>query len=345
MKKLNNNEIVSFCSQLAMMFRAGIPLAEGVSIMREDCPPGEGKEILEKIYENLEIGELLHVSLRETEVFPDYVCNMTEVGERSGCLDEVLEGLAQHYENEEAIADSLKSSLTYPVIMLGMMLAVVVILVMKVMPVFDEVFRQLGGGLTGISKNIMDIGYGMNRCGLFFGILLAIIIFLIFYLVLTEHGRSQLHLFLQNFRLTRGIADQLACARVADCMALCVRSGLDLDEGLEMAERLVDNAAVKERVTACRKALSEGESFDEAAAKSHLFSGVYGRMITVGVHAGSVEQVMTKVARYYEDDAAEKMQGVVSVIEPTMVAVLSCTVGLILLSVILPLINIMANIG
>lgn len=345
MKKLNNIEISSFCAQLAMMVRSGISLLEAVSIMRDDSLQGSGKEILEKIYAGLEMGLPLSETMKDTEVFPDYVLNMTEIGERSGCLDEVLEGLSDHYENEEAITSSIKHSLTYPVVMLFMMMAVVVILIVKVLPVFNDVFKELGGGLTGVSASIMNMGTAMSRYSIVFAVILILLLALLFYIAFTESGRVRFHRFLQSFKPTRGISRKLSCARVAKCLSLCVRSGMELDEGLEIAGRLADNKEVRERVAACREAVSNGEAFEDAAEKSELFTGVYGRMINVGIRSGSADQVFSKIAVQYENDASQKLEGVINVIEPTMVAVLSVIVGMILLSVMLPLMNIMTNMG
>lgn len=151
MKNLSNEELMSFCSQLSMILHAGISSIEGLAIMKEDLPDGEGKKILETLYEHMEMSGNLAQSMKETEVFPEYVCSMTEIGEQTGRLDEVMDGLALHYEREKDLAESIKSALLYPAVMLGMLTVVILILVIKVMPVFHEVLQQLGGGLTGVS--------------------------------------------------------------------------------------------------------------------------------------------------------------------------------------------------
>lgn len=345
MKKLNNGEMVSFCSQLAMILHAGISAIEGISIMKEDTPEGEGQEILSKLYEGIEMTGILHEAMRETDVFPEYVCNMTEIGEQSGRLDEVMDGLARHYENEEQLRSSIKSALTYPMIMLGMMVAVILILVIKVMPVFNQVFQELGGGLNGISRSVMNFGVAMSRSSIVLVVLVALAAGAGCYLTFAKKGRAAAKRFLQNAGITSEIAEKMACARVADGMDLCIRSGLDVDQSLEMTERLIDNEKVLEKLKLCREEMGQGESFEEALAKSKLFSGIYGKMITIGMRTGCVDQVMGKIARQYEDEVTEKLQGTIAVIEPTLVIILSCIVGLILLSVMLPLMGIMANMG
>lgn len=345
MKTLNNKELVTFCSQLAMILRAGISAIEGIAIMREDVPEGEGRDILDALWEGMENTGVLYLSMRETGMFPEYVCNMTEIGEQAGRLDEVMEGLAVHYERQESISQNIKNALTYPMLMLGLMAAVVLILMIKVLPVFNQVFEQLGGGLTGISGTIMNLGTAMSRYSAVFIGILVLILAAGGSLVFSRKGRNAFRRFMEKSGLFGGLSEKMACARIADGMDLCIRSGLDMDRSLELVGQLVEHEEVKKRLEICRQEMAAGESFDHAVAESRLFSGVYGKMVAVGIRTGSVDQVMGKIARQYEEEVTDKLQSSVAMIEPTLVAILSTVVGLILLSVMLPLMGIMSNIG
>lgn len=345
MKALNNKELITFCSQLAMILRAGISAIEGIAIMREDAAKGEGGEILNALYENMEATGLLHFSMRETGVFPEYVCNMTEIGEQAGRLDEVMEGLAEHYESEEELSSGIKSALTYPMLMVGLMAVIILVLVIKVMPIFNNVFEQLGGGLTGISRSIMNLGMTMSRYGAALIAVLAVVLAAAGYLVFSKKGRDSFKNFIERSKLFGGLSEKMACARIAGGMNLCIRSGLDIDQSLEMAGQLVKHEEVKKRLDICRQKMLEGEGFDEAVIRSGLFSGVYGKMVSIGIRTGSVDQVMAKIAGQYEEEVMDKLQSSVAMIEPTLVAILSTVVGLILLSVMLPLMGVMSSIG
>ena len=345
MKRLNQKELVTFCSQLAMILRAGISSLEGIAIMKEDMEQGEGKAILETLYEKLEMTGILHMAMREVEVFPEYVCNMTEIGETSGRLDEVMEGLADYYDREDRLSETLKNALTYPMLMVGLMAVILVILMTKVMPVFQSVFEQLGGGLTGISAGIMNLGMLMSRYSWVLAVLLVPVLAGAGYLAFSKKGRDGLRRYMERSKIFGKTAEKMACAKAAQGMNLCIRSGLDIDQSLEMAERLVDHEKVKAKIADCRKRMMEGETFDQALEESHLFSGVYGKMISIGVRTGAMDQVMGKIAGRYEEEVTERLQNGVAMIEPTMVAVLSAMVGLILLSVMLPLMGIMSNLG
>ncbi len=142
--ELTNNEITYFCGQMAMILKAGISSMEGVSMLAEDADSEEGRAILKGICSVLEEGGSLHLALERAQVFPKYLLDMTEIGEQSGRLDEVMEALAAYYEREEAISKSIKNAVTYPLIMIGMMVAVILVLIIKVMPIFEQGYSQIG---------------------------------------------------------------------------------------------------------------------------------------------------------------------------------------------------------
>lgn len=345
MKSLSNEELMSFCSQLAMILHAGISSIEGISIMREDLPDGEGKKILDTLYDQMEQTGNLSESMKSTGVFPEYVCSMTEIGEQTGRLDEVMDGLALHYERERDLMDTIKSALFYPAVMLGMLTVVILILVVRVMPVFHQVLQQLGGGLTGVSAGILQLGILLSRYSMVFVVLLILLVADIIWLAVTEKGRSAFRKWMENSVFMGKTAEKIACSRVAEGLSLCIFSGLDLDQSLEMTEKLITQESMKQRIDQCCSLMMEGEGFDQALMKSGIFSGLYSKMISVGIRTGSVDQVMSKIAGEYGEEVVQSLQRKVSVIEPTLVAVLSVLVGLILISVMLPLMNIMSNLG
>ena len=146
--KLTNLEIASFCSEMAMILKSGISSLEGVDLLREDAQTKAEKELLNEIYQSVMDTGRLDQALEETKVFPEYLIRMTQIGEETGTLDEVMESLAEHYDREEAIRRSVRSAISYPLLMIGMMLVIIIILMTKVMPVFNQVFRQFGQEMT-----------------------------------------------------------------------------------------------------------------------------------------------------------------------------------------------------
>ena len=342
---LSNAEIASFCSQTAMILNAGITPYEGMSILMQDTKDEKGKALVNTIIESLGQGETFYKALGETDVFPDYVLHMVELGEQSGNLDNVMQSLAAYYEHEDMIADSIKSAVRYPLIMIGMMLLVIYVLLTKVLPIFNQVFEQLGSEMSGVSASLLSLGNTLNRYGI---VILAIIVvvFIVYFLGFkTRKGKAFTTNFLNEFALTKGFYEKVAAGRFASGLAMTIASGLDTYSSLDLVSVIVEHKKTKEKIAVCKKCIKEGFNLSEALEKADIFSSLYSRMVAVGFRTGSIDQVMGKIAEDYEKDTEKKLSEIIATLEPTLVIILSVIVGLILLSVILPLMGIMTSIG
>ena len=160
---LTPSEISAFCAQMSMILKSGIALTEGVEIMFDDAGSPGGREILGTVLEELEKGAPLYVALSKSGKFPDYMLTMVEIGEAAGRLENVMDSLTSFYEREEAVSRAVRSAITYPLVMIVMMLAVITILVVQVMPIFNEVFQGLGAQMTGFSLAVMNFGEALGR--------------------------------------------------------------------------------------------------------------------------------------------------------------------------------------
>lgn len=344
-KMLNNQELSMFCDQIAMVLNAGITPMEGIQIMLEDTSSLEGKDILKKIYTKCEEGESFYTAVSASGVFPKYALDMIDIGEKSGKLEDVMNSLAFHYNREENISKGIKNAVSYPLLIVFMMLVVIFVLVIKVLPIFNDVFAQLGKEMTGISKTLTDFGSVISKYSIVFVIILAFFVVLYFVFAKTEPGKKLLTVFLTKFAGTRSLYDKIAAGRFASGMALTMSAGLDTDDSLKRVGELVDNIGMASKISMCRDCMSKGYSFADALSSAGIFSGMYARMITVGYKTGAIDKVLLKIANGYEDEVDEKIGNMISILEPTLVIVLSVIVCLILLSVMLPLMGIMSSIG
>ncbi len=336
-KLLGNLEIAAFCEQVAMVISAGIPAYEGISILMADAADKETEELLRRIYEPLEIGSTFHDALAESEAFPQYVLDMVEIGELSGKLEDVLHSLNLYYEREESIKSSIKSAVTYPLVMIGIMVTVVLVLVAKVLPIFNQIYTELGSGLTGFPLLMMHFSNALNAYApLVLGVLIVLAIVIFAYTRTTSF-----RLFIQK----QTLALNTASSRFANCMSMAISSGLDTSQGLDLAERLVDNPYMKARITKCKEMVEEGFSFSDAILATKIFTKTYATLLNIGFRTGSLEKVMNKIFQEYEDNIDYEINRFVSRLEPALVIVLSVIIGFILLSFLLPLIGIMASIG
>ena len=336
-KSLGNLEIASFFEQLAMIIDAGIPTYEGVSILAADAPDEETKMILQKICEPLEMGATFHTALSASGVFPQYALDMVEFGELSGHLDEVLHSLKHYYEREESLSDHLKNAMTYPFIMIGIMLAIIFILVSKVLPVFHQIYIELNCELTGFTLTLMNFANTLNQ----YAVPVVIGLFLIAAIAFAYTKTSAFHLNMQK----RKLAMYTASSRFANCMYMTLNSGLDLTQGLDMAERLVDNPYMSARICKCKSLLANGIGFSEAILTSHIFTKKYTSMITIGFRTGSIAQVMDYISKDYEESIEEEMTHFLSILEPSLVIFMALIIGFILFSFLMPLIEIMSSLS
>lgn len=344
-KKLSNQEIASFCSQTAMLFAAGITPTESMNILLNDSKTTEGKEIISDILGTCRHGESFTNALKAAGVFPDYVLHMIHLGEESGNPDDVMQSLADYYEREDTISDSIRNAVSYPFVMIGIMVLVIFVLLGKVMPIFNQVFIQLGSEMSGISATLLHLGNSLNRYSLVLIITLAVLVLLYLFATKTQRGRTLTKRFLSVFPLTRGFYEKLAAGRFASGMALAISSGMDTFTGLDMVSELTEHKNMQKKIAACKQAIEDGLNLSEALTSSGIFSNLYARMVAVGFRTGSIDAVMQKIADNYDRESEQKIKSVISILEPTLVIILSVIVGLILLSVIFPLMGIMSSIG
>lgn len=340
---LSNLELSAFCGQMAMMLRAGISVMEGISIMKEDAQTPAEKELLDIIYEKVQETGMLEPALKKTGVYPEYICRMTQIGEETGTLDDVLGSLERYYERQEAVLKSIRNALTYPLIMIGMMALVIVVLLTRVMPVFQQMFRQLGMEMSGFSRGALLLGNALSRyAGVFAGII-AVLIILLIWLVKTKRGRVKLEGLGQHFKFSREISDKMAICRFTGGLSLTLKSGLTPERGLELAEELNENRFFGEKISSCKKLMEEGSSMAEAFRQTKIFTGVYARMADIAGRTGKMDEVMGRLSDQIECEIDEKIGAFISMLEPTLVILLSLIVGTILLSVMLPLLGILAG--
>ena len=344
-KTLSNAEIASFCKQTAMIIKAGITPAEGMNILVHDTISEEGKALLKEIADSCQKGNYFHQAVSETGVFPEYVSRLIALGEESGNLDSVLISLSDYYDREDDIADNIRSAVSYPLIMIAMMFLIIIVLIMKVLPIFKQVFTQLGAEMSPLAQKLMSIGSSLSKYAIVITSILAAIVITVILLYRIPKLKKRMRLWFAKFPLTRGFYSNIAAGRFASGMYLAFSSGMDMFHALDMVSELVENNALIKKIEQVRSEIKNNATFAEAVMSAEIFNNLYSRMIAVGFKSGSVDTVMMQISDYYEQATEKQLRRIVSIIEPTLVIILSLIVGIILLSVLLPLMGIMSSIG
>ena len=343
MKKmmLGADYLSSFASELSLTLHDGIATADALSLLRSEEPDRDIQELLRALYESADSGDYLYSAMEKNGSFPDYFVHMVRLGETTGRLEDSLRALAKYYERQENIRSAIRSAVAYPSLLLVMMLIVIVILITKVLPIFSDVFNQFGTSVPAGVERLMSVGRALSGAS---GIIIAVIIaaaVLIFILSRVPACREWLYR-----RFLGGRSGGLIIgARFASALSMGVSSGLDMDDALSLADMLCASADTSQKIAAAKKRISSGASFADAIRDSGIFPPRDSRTLAIAVRTGTTDAVLRQIADRQENAAEENIERTVSIIEPTFVIILSVVVGLILLSVMLPLISIMTCIG
>ena len=343
-KLWSKEEISSFCLELSLLLKAGLPAEMCFSILAEEETDEEKKAVLEGLYEKAGYGDSVYEAMRESGVFPEYMLKMVMVGEETGYLESTFRALSVYYEERRRTEQALKETVVFPIILLGMLLAIVVVLMTEVLPVFQSVFAQLGGTLPSTAMFFLQIGTTLQKAKVIFvifGILLLIGFVAVFF---HEKTREKWNMFWEKkFTATR-TGKLYDTAHFASALYMGVSGGLDSDRALEIAESFCGDGMQKQ-IAACRESALMGKPLSDAIEEQKLMKPMYCRMLSVGVKTGDLDSTLEEISRRSEEEAAASLQKMASRVEPAVVIILCAVVGILLLSVMFPLVGIMQSLG
>ncbi len=342
---LKPEELSLFCEQVGMILSAGIPLYDGMESLAKSYGSDPNGAAFTGIYQALLQNGSLSDALRQSTLFPPYLVSMTKIGEKTGKLDEVMNALALYYHREDELATSVKNAIIYPLVLVLMLAAVITILVVSVLPVFSRVFASLGLSMGSSQASAMRFGVGLGR-----GVLIAVGIFLVIVVIVsillrTKNRERVLDALGRIVPFIGRAREKIATGRFANVLSVMLTAGYNMEAAMELAPTVVSNTAYREKILACADAMHGGETFVSAVIKARLFSEVHEKMLSFGAAAGQLDTVMEKLSAIYREEADRSISHLVSLIEPTLVSVLTIVVGGILLSVTLPLLSILSAIG
>ena len=345
-KTLTNNYLSALCKEMAMLLQSGITMKDGIQIMLEEEPSADGKLVLETIFQQLETGIPLSDAIKEGGYFPPYMINIIEIGEKTGRLTETLTSLSLHYERQERLYTSIKKATIYPATMLAMMIVVVLILIVQVLPIFNDVFGRMGAQMSPVALTLLEFGNWFRGAS----VAIAITAFAMFAFVFVAWAappiREKLLTTYKNKWGGKGLAGRIAASQFVSAMALAMSSGLDIEESIDLASSLNSKSkALNLKYEKCLSLLEAGENLPKSLRESEILSPKESRMLAIGAHSGMSDTAMEDIARRSNNNIQDEISVVVSRIEPALVIVTSVILGVILMSVMLPLIGIMTAIG
>lgn len=343
-KKLNSEEISFLCSQFAIIIRTGVALHDGVEVIMEDMDTEEGKSILMKISQTLNDEKPLYIALENTKVFPEYVIKMVKIGELTGRLDEVLDNLAGYYETETSIKRSLHDAIIQPMMILSLMLVVVVAFVVKILPAFRQIFKQFDPILGKSVSNSIKVSSTIGYVSIISLLVVFVAVIILYVLSGSLKNSKQVNSLFSMIPGISSLLDKYAITRFANAMYLMIRSGVDSSTSMEYAIELNNNKKLGVKLNECLEKLNNYEAFSDVIAQSGIFAGIYKQMLKLAYKTGAYEQAWEKINKKYSMELEDNIAKIIAIIEPILVATITILIGVILISVMLPLMSIMGNI-
>ena len=345
-KALTNAYLSMLCTELSMLLQAGITVTDGVTMLLDDEKDKDGQLVMRSMLDTLEKGEPLSAALRNSAFFPAYMVSMAEIGEKTGRLTETLVSLAQHYDRQERLSASIKNAVLYPAILLVMMIAVVVILIVQVLPIFNDVFGRLGTQMSPLAATLMDFGGWLRNVSVVLAMIFGVIFVIAFLAWIIPEVRTGIVSAFKNRLGGRGVFGRIASSRFISAITMSLASGLELEEAVNMAATISGGEkAVKQRQEKCAELLQTGCGLSDALRDSGILSVRDSRMLAMGSRSGMADAAMSEIAQRCDRGVQDEISVIVGRIEPTLVIITSVIVGVILLSVMLPLMGIMTSIG
>lgn len=344
-KKLTPDEASYFCGQLALVLNAGMSLADGIEILSEDIEDKKIMALCGSMHSDLIDNKSLSEAMENSGAFPEYAVKTARIGEMTGRLETVLRELSEYYESRAEMSRTVRSSVLHPLMLLVMMTAVIVVLITLVIPMFGEIFSQFDSSVGDTVQSTVELAYGVGTAML---IVLLVIIFICIVIALMSRipsAKRRLANFVAVFPFTKRLSRRFSLSKIADAMSMMVASGIAPDEILENAAGLVDDKKLSQKLLDCRKRVLDGEYFADVIASAGIFPSMQARSLKIAYSSGSFELAWKKMADVCGEAAMDSATGLIAFIEPAIVIVLTTVIGAILLTVMIPLMNIMSVLG
>ena len=344
--KVNKRDLAVFCRQLAVIISSGVTIIEAINILAEQTGKPSFKQVLVAVGDDVQKGKLLSQSMTAfPNIFPEFLRNMIRVGEASGTLDEIMEQMANYYENEDKINRKVKSAMTYPIILMCMTVGVVILLMVMVLPMFSGILSNMGGEMPGITRVLMAISNFMVNNILYIAVIAVVGILALTSYIKTPAGRLRFDTFQISFPLTRGITIKVVTSRFARSMGILLKSGISIINAMTIISTLIGNRAIEEKFTVSAEEVQQGRGIAESLSRMGVFPPLLIHMVEVGERTGELDQMLLRTSGFFDEEVEAAISRMTTMIEPIMIIILAVIVAVILLSIFLPMLSIMNTVS
>jgi len=338
---IGQKDIVIFTRQFATMIDAGLPLVQCLDILSSQLDNMKFREVLVKVKTKVESGSTLADALGDhPKVFDTLYVQLVAAGEIGGILDTILNRLAQYIEKNEKLKSKVKSAMVYPSVVLVVAVGVTVVLLLFVTPTFEKMFKDFGGAMPAPTQIVIDLSKWLQRnIGyLIITMIAAVVAFRAW--IQWPKGRVQWDSFVIRTPIFGPLVRKVAVARFTRTLGTMISSGVPILDALEVVAKTAGNAVVERAIRYTKEKISEGKTIVQPLAESKVFPPMVVQMIGVGEATGAMDQMLTKIADFYDDEVDAAVAALTSLIEPVMMVFLGGVVGGFLIAMYLPIFSI-----
>ncbi|MFH1552644.1 MAG: type II secretion system F family protein [Candidatus Omnitrophota bacterium] len=340
-KKVKMDELVIFTRQLATMTGAGITIVNSLDTLADQEDNASFKKALWDIRDSVNTGASLSEAMsKHVVIFSAFFVNMIKAGESSGMLDEVLERLALYLEKTSALQRKIKSAMIYPMVVTFMAISITLIMILKVIPVFKDIFAGFGAALPGPTQFLIDLSDMLRKYFWLFILVGVVAVLAVRWYINTEKGRMLVDGLKLKIPVFGPLLKKVAISKFTRTLSTLVRSGVSILTALEIVAKTSGNVVIEKSVENVKESVREGESIAAPMEKSGIFPPIVTRMVSVGEKSGELEKMLTKIADFFDSQVDSAVDGMTSLIEPLIIAFLGIVIGGIVICMFLPIFKI-----
>src|SRR5262245_53707553 len=343
---LTDKDLVIFTRQFGTMIDAGLPLVQCLEILSTQTPNKRFGKILGDVKTHVESGATFSEALkRHPKVFDELYVNLVAAGEVGGILDTILNRLGTYIEKAQKLKRQVRGAMVYPAAILGVAIIVVTVLLTKVIPVFQNMFKEMkAGSLPGPTQVVIGISEGFIKYWyVFAGGLVAIIVGLVL-TYRSEKGRMFIDTVLLKIPLLGSVLRKVVVARFTRTMGTLLASGVPILDALEIVAKTAGNRVVQRGIMFARQKISEGKDLAGPLAETQVFPPMVVQMIGVGEQTGAMDAMLQKIADFYEEEVDVAVASLTSLLEPIMMVFLGVVIGGLIIAMYLPIFELAGNI-
>ena len=345
-QKVRTKELVIFVRQFATMINAGLPLVQCLEILGSQQANAEFKRIITTIRQDVESGSTFADALKKhPQVFDDLFVNLVAAGELGGVLDIILNRLAVHMEKSEAIKGKVKSAMVYPIIVVCVAGIVVAVLMIFVIPTFKDMFTSMGGTLPAPTQIVISMSNFFRGYWWVMMIIIVAAIAAIRYASKVPRIRYQMDKIFLKLPLFGPLLRKVAVAKFARTLSTMISSGVPIMDGLEITSKSSGNMVIEEGIKNVRQAISEGKPMADPLEATGLFPGMVVQMVSVGEATGALDNMLSKIADFYDEEVDAAVSALTSSLEPLLMVFLGGTIGFLVVAMYLPIFKMGAIVG